>query len=155
MSFIWCISCGEASVEESVTPSSTETAETQASNTTGSEAVLYPNIDHLRLRTEPTTTSEVVASLRLGDPLYPTGTLSSFTSEITLRGIRFTEPWVQVKTVDGDEGWVFGGALNFPEGPLSTVAQQLMEYRIQGFFGATLAPAILDYRAEYTAARSD
>ena len=155
MSFVWCISCGESSVEEPATPSSTEATETETSTTTGSEAVLYPNIDHLRLRTEPTTTSEVVASLRLGDAVYPTGTLSSFTSEITLRGIRFTEPWVQVKTVDGEEGWVFGGALNFPEGPLSAVAQQLMEYRIQGFFGADLAPAIMAYRADYAAARSD
>lgn len=122
---------------------------------TSAPAVLFPNIDHLRLRAEPTTTSKVVASLRLGDTLFPTGTLSAFTSEIILRGIRFKEPWVQVKTSAGSEGWVFGGALSFPPDPLPPVANQLLEFRIEGFFGEELAPSVLAYRKAFMEARSD
>ena len=40
-----------------------------------------------------------------------TGEKSNGTEEIVLRGVAYDEPWLKVKTKDGTEGWVFGGAV--------------------------------------------
>jgi hypothetical protein len=74
---------------------------------------IYVWIDKLRLRSESTTKSEIVATLKEGQALTFLNERSDFTEKISLRGTLFDEPWLKVKTNTGQEGWVYGGGVKF------------------------------------------
>jgi len=74
---------------------------------------IYVWVDKLRLRTEPTTKSEMVTTLREGEALTFLNERSDFTEKINLRGTLFDEPWLKIATKNGQEGWVYGGGVKF------------------------------------------
>ncbi len=74
---------------------------------------IYVWVDKLRLRAEPTTQSEMVATLKEGDALTFLNERSDFTEKISLRGTLFDEPWLKISTKNGQEGWVYGGGVKF------------------------------------------
>ncbi len=74
---------------------------------------IYVWVDKLRLRTEPTTQSEMVATLKEGEALTFKNERSDFTEKINLRGTLFDEPWLKVATKNDQEGWVYGGGVKF------------------------------------------
>ncbi|MEM6317650.1 MAG: SH3 domain-containing protein [Bacteroidota bacterium] len=74
---------------------------------------IYVWVDKLRLRSEPTTKSETVATLREGDALTFLNERSDFTEKINLRGTLFDEPWLKVTTKNEATGWVYGGGVKF------------------------------------------
>lgn len=71
-------------------------------------------VDGLFLRAEPDKKSEILLQVSQGSPLTYTGRASDLGETIVLRGTAFREPWLQVVTTDGIQGWVFGGALERP-----------------------------------------
>lgn len=96
------------------TPKETiETAEEIIEETTPSVIEIYVWVDKLRLRSESTTSSETVATLKEGQALTFLNERSDFTEKINLRGTLFDEPWLKVSTADGKEGWVYGGGVKF------------------------------------------
>ena len=115
---------------------------------------LISNINHLRVRNTPGPDGEVIATLSEGDTLYDLGEVSAFTTEVTLRGIRFNEPWIKVRTRDTLVGWIYGGGVNFPLDDRVELTRRLMQIRLQTFFGEKLAQRIHDYRAAYQQAKT-
>lgn len=68
-------------------------------------------VDHLRLRDQAGPDAEVTSSLREGESVWWTGEESQERETIALRGREVTAPWYRIRTAEGTEGWVFGGAL--------------------------------------------
>ncbi|MCB9284529.1 MAG: SH3 domain-containing protein [Lewinellaceae bacterium] len=115
---------------------------------------LISNINHLRVRDTPGPDGEVIATLAEGDTLFDLGEISAFTTEVTLRGIRFNEPWIKVQTRDTLVGWVYGGGVNFQLDDRVELTRRLMQMRLQTFFGEKLAQRIQDYRTAYHQAKT-
>ena len=72
---------------------------------------LYPWVDGLNLRAEPSTGARVVGRATRGQVLRATGPRSGAEATVLLRGGVYTEPWYRVTTEEGTAGWAFGGAL--------------------------------------------
>lgn len=116
---------------------------------------LTTNLDEVRLREAPGEDANVLRSLPKGAVLYDLGEVSDFTTKVQLRGIQFDEPWLKVRTEDGLEGWVYGGALNFGMKDATKLANLLMEKRLQTLFGKQLADSIKAYRIDYQDIKSE
>ncbi|PPK86208.1 SH3 domain-containing protein [Neolewinella xylanilytica] len=68
-------------------------------------------VDGLFIRIRPERGATVVTQVAAGTPLTFTGGVSEDTEVLMMRGIVFEEPWLQVRTTEGAEGWVYGGAV--------------------------------------------
>ncbi len=110
---------------------------------------LIINLDNLRLRATAGEKGKEISRLAKGSIVTDAGEISDFTTPIRLRGVQFDEPWVKVKTEQGVEGWVYGGGVNFSMDNPTALANKLMERRLKTLFKG-LAPAILEYRRQYT-----
>lgn len=82
-------------------------------------------VDLLNVRAEPNTNGKIVASLRENAVVKYTGERTDDLQTIELRGTPFEEPWLKIRTADGKEGWVFGGAVK-REGENKGVARSSM-----------------------------
>lgn len=140
--------CGAGS-NDAGTPSETRPA-AQAKQ----PVVLISNIDYLRLRDKPGPDGEVIANFMEGDTLYDLGEVSAFTTEVTLRGIRFNEPWLKVRARDSLVGWIYAGGVHFRLDDRAELTNRLMKMRLQTFFGEALAERVLEYRQAYLKART-
>ena len=72
---------------------------------------VYPWVDKLNLRDKASTKANVIDTVNNGDALELTETKSPKMETLVLRGIAYTDYWYKVRTSDGKEGWVFGGAV--------------------------------------------
>jgi len=132
-----------------------QSSDTSAENEQKSPVTQFTtNVDHARLREAPGTDAEVVRTLPRGTELSALGNFSEFTTRTKLRGITFDEPWLHVRTTDGVEGWIYGGALSFSMDDHSELAAMLMEKRLQTLFGEELSTRICSYRQSFSAANS-
>ncbi|MCP9237633.1 SH3 domain-containing protein [Lewinella sp. JB7] len=68
-------------------------------------------VDGLFIRARAERDAQILVQVSQGTPLAYTGEASAEEETIVLRGIAFTEPWLRVRTTDGQQGWVFGGAV--------------------------------------------
>lgn len=91
----------------------TETGEEQQEQGQAYQAneTLVAWVDLLNVRAEPNTSGKIVASLRENTMVTYTGERTDNLHTIELRGTSFEEPWLKIRTTDGKEGWVFGGAV--------------------------------------------
>lgn len=74
---------------------------------------LYVTIEGLNLRKEPGLKATVVAKLALFEEVYFLNEVTDSTTELSLGKEVAREPWVKVKTMKGQEGWVFGAGVNY------------------------------------------
>ena len=93
------------STENTTNPSTQEKAPT----------ILYAWVNKLRIREQPTTKSEIVVEVKEGTSFTYLNEKTDYKERINLRGTLFNEPWLKIKTNDGKEGWVYGGAVKFYE----------------------------------------
>ncbi|MBK7872272.1 MAG: SH3 domain-containing protein [Saprospiraceae bacterium] len=107
------------------------------------------NVESTRLRETPGEDGKVIQELAKGTVLYDLGEVSDFTTRVQLRGIWLDEPWLKVRTKDGKQGWIYGGALSFNIDEESPAAKQLIEKRLQTIFGKELADSIRIYREAF------
>ena len=68
-------------------------------------------VDLLNVRAKPATNAKVIATLRENAKVIFTGERTDELLKLDLRGQTFEEPWLKVKTSNGEEGWIFGGAV--------------------------------------------
>lgn len=68
-------------------------------------------VDKLNLRKQPNLDSEVIALLNEGTKLKFNGVVSKKKIRVRLRGNIYTDFFYKVKTNQGKEGWVHGGAI--------------------------------------------
>ncbi len=71
----------------------------------------YATVDKLRLRAKPTKEADVVEQIEEGGPLLFLNEKTDSKERIKLRNRWFEEPWLKVRSEQGNEGWVFGGAV--------------------------------------------
>lgn len=68
-------------------------------------------VDLLNVRAKPATNAKVIATLRENAKVVFTGERTDELLKLDLRGQTFEAPWLKVKTSNGEEGWIFGGAV--------------------------------------------
>ena len=107
--FTACHNESNSSQEETET-TNTETSD-QDPALSQTKDFLYAWVDQLNIRSNPNTSAEKVASVQSDEALEFTGDRSDNSETIVLRGVAYNEPWLKVITKDGQEGWVFGGAV--------------------------------------------
>jgi hypothetical protein len=76
---------------------------------------LIATVDQLNIRKAPRLDAGKVAQISEGTALTYLGKKTDFTIRITLRGKVHDEPWYKVMLADGQEGWVYGGAVEMRE----------------------------------------
>ena len=92
-------------------PTKPETAAPPATSTSGT--TLYVTIDGLRMRKEPGLKGELVAKLKLYEPVTFLNKKTEWTQEISLGTEKVVDHWVKVRTKSGKEGWVFGAGVHY------------------------------------------
>lgn len=115
-------------------------------------------LNTVNMRKSPSMNSKVVAKLQADSKLEWLNQVSKVTAPIKLRGIRYNDPWLYVKTSDEIMGWVYAATVDVHSASPSSrkLRQQLLTRRVQTFFGSGIANAIINYRQAYSqAATSD
>lgn len=100
----------ENTSEESLSDSAEEM---DTKDTPNEHTIIYAWVERLRLRDQPNTRGEIVGELKEGQQLHYLDEKTDFTEKVSLRGQIYDEPWLKVKTMEGLEGWVYGGGVKF------------------------------------------
>ena len=76
---------------------------------------IFVNVNGLKLRDKPGVSgTNVLSQLPLHTALLFLNEQTDFREPITIEGVEYNEPWVKVKTKDGQyTGWVYGGGVRF------------------------------------------
>lgn len=106
-------SCGQQSTDTASTDTEvqTDTGDEVAAYEADDDVTLYAWVEDLNIRDQPGSSGKSVARVQPSDPLIFTGNMSERMETIVLRGAVYHEPWLEVTTPDGKEGWVYGGAV--------------------------------------------
>lgn len=72
---------------------------------------IYAWVDKLNIRNEASLEGKVIAAVNSDDALEFTGTKSGKAKTIVLRGVAYNDLFYKVVTKEGQEGWVYGGAV--------------------------------------------
>ncbi len=97
------------------TPSAlSNTATNAASNDpANSYSKLYVTIDGLNMRTGPHLDSTVIHKLPLFEEVWFLNEVTDSTQKISLGTEIADEPWVKIKHIRGQVGWVYGAGVNY------------------------------------------
>lgn len=75
---------------------------------------LYITIDQINMRVDPNVASRVIRKLDLHEKVYYEGETTEKTKEIDWGGgVVTNEPWVKVRTLRDELGWVYGAGVHF------------------------------------------
>ncbi len=126
-----CSNCGKSKTAENstdstqVNPAVTQTTSTPApapvpvieptSNVPASlngKLPLYVVMDSLKIRRGPSLDSVTIGILRKDVVAFYAGRSANPTT-VKLEGKEYREPWVEIITVDGRKGWVYGAGVHF------------------------------------------
>lgn len=77
------------------------------------DSIAFSVVSNLRVREQPDLESKVISMLQEGEKVVFLGEKSNNTESVVLRGQKITAPFFKIKTLGGEIGWVFGGAINF------------------------------------------
>ncbi len=112
-----CKNTNSSESSQQTTTNSTDTTieDTEKTQKEKTPTTLYAWVDKLRIREQPTTKSEIVDEVKEGTSFIYLNEKTDYKDKINLRGTLYNEPWLKIKTNDGKEGWVYGGAVKFYE----------------------------------------
>lgn len=117
--------------------------------------VLVISTEKAFLQKEPFQDAGTVATLSKGDTLRALGPVSESTTRQEVNGMRYDEPWIQVRTDNGKKGWVYAPVVNQDNRDSSGMYAAIMHRRLLGFFNPDLAARVEAYARLYqTAATS-
>ncbi|TAK32567.1 MAG: SH3 domain-containing protein, partial [Saprospiraceae bacterium] len=103
-----------------------KTATTTAPTATSTDQLhtrLYVTIDKLKLRKEPKLNGAVIAELKLFDQVYFLDEMTDSTTQVNLGYEIADEPWVKVKSMKGQTGWVYGAGVHYAKKKRSGVLE--------------------------------
>ena len=106
-------------------------------------------LENLKLHAAPGTDQPTVIELKQDAELETTGAISPIKTSVLIRGVQREEPWIEVKTSNGTQGWVFGGGVKIEGAQNTPVASVLRKERLSSFFGAEKPRQILQYRTDF------
>ncbi|MEO1436883.1 MAG: SH3 domain-containing protein [Bacteroidota bacterium] len=75
------------------------------------DELLYTWVDELNIRSTPNAKGYKLTKVESNKALKFLGETSDESQTIVLRGVAYHEPWYKIETPDGQQGWVFGGAV--------------------------------------------
>lgn len=74
---------------------------------------LYITIDSFNFRTVPKLDGSVIKKLRLSEKVVYLNEITNFEQKIFVNQNWENEPWVKVRTIEGDDGWVYGAGVSY------------------------------------------
>ena len=74
---------------------------------------LYITIDSFNFRTTPKLDGAVIKKLRMSEKVVYLNQVTDFSQKIFVNQNWEDEPWVKVRTIEGDEGWVYGAGVSY------------------------------------------
>ena len=84
---------------------------------------LYITIDSFNFRTTPKLDGAVIKKLRLSEKVVYLNQITDFSQKIFVDQNWEDEPWVKVRTIEGDEGWVYGAGVSYYDEGHKTVLE--------------------------------
>lgn len=114
-------------------------------------------LNDLRIRNKPSLNGQVIDKLKENTIVEWLGEISQEQHSITLRGVKFKEPWLKIKTPLGKQGWAYAAATL----PISdsnytnALRDKLYTQRAIHFFGNDVGQAVAKYRLRYQQAQTD
>ncbi len=124
-------------------------------NKENTSLVFYTLLENTRLRDAPGTEGKELLQLAKNTPLIDLGEVSSFSTPITLQGVAYNEPWLNVRAPNGRTGWIYAGAVRFDTNNQNETTKLLINKRLQSFFGKNLTSKIQHYQAHYEKAATE
>lgn len=121
------------------------------SDATGREAALLPPLryDDTPLYAHPAPDADILLRLPQGSRLYDRGEVGKQMSAMQLQGITYYEPWLAAATADGQEGWVYAGAIGFEVDAEGKPDSLLLRRRVYATFGSQLGADIYQWQEAY------
>ena len=74
---------------------------------------LFITIDSFNFRTTPKLDGAVIKKLRLSEKVVYLNQITDFSQKIFVKESWEDEPWIKVRTIEGDEGWVYGAGVSY------------------------------------------
>lgn len=139
------IGCSNDNANSSEVASDTSTLTDQTPKT----VVLTAAVDNLRIRDKAGLEGEEVAKVTEGATLTFQGGFSDFNDKIKLREDDFNELWLSVKTDDGKEGWVYGGAVTFDTLANADFYRQMSNKKVLNLYGTDALKVVKDYQSDF------
>ncbi len=93
--------------------------------------------------------SKPVGTATMGDTLYYTGNISSFTSEQKINNLTYDEPWLEVLTGNSELAWVYAGFVKFDPNKDRILTEKVLERRLKTILGKHLADRITKHNNRY------
>ncbi len=105
----------QVEVEDVEVLDSKDTKSSQPLSNLKTKDLIYAWVDQLNVRDNPSIKGNVIASIDRDAAVAFTGIKSGDVETIVLRGVAYEDLWYKIVTADGQEGWVFGGAIKRKE----------------------------------------
>ncbi len=74
---------------------------------------LFITIDSFNFRTTPKLDGAVIKKLRLSEKVVYLNQITDFSQKIFVNENWENEPWIKVRTIEGEEGWVYGAGVSY------------------------------------------
>ena len=148
------MSCGDKSTEESTTQNTTiqEEKTTVIDNLIELEVIL----SKVRIRDKAGLDGEELEQLKKGTKVTFMGEISDFTDKIKLRGVQHDDPWLKIRIREGQEGWIYGGAVKFKSDEAGKeLKNRLITKRLEQFFGNKIVYEVEAYQKQYEEVKTD
>lgn len=153
------LSCGNNASDENP---STDGQNLSSNNQNSTEQSAEDNIelivvlDKIRLRDKAGLDGVELEQLTKGTKLTFLGEISDFTDKILLRGIEYDDPWLKVQIKDGQEGWIYGGAVKFESDKTNEALKNvLITKRLKRLFGSRMVQEVETYQRQYKDTKTD
>lgn len=109
-------------------------------------------VDNLKLRAKPGSDGKELMRLPEKSVVVPTGEKTDLKQQVSLRGLSYNEPWLEVQVNDNVKGWIYAGASDLnPEA--SELSAALFDSRTDRFFGSA-SFELEEYRRSFNEIKS-
>lgn len=107
-------------------------------------SIMTTSVDNLRLRETPGSDGKELMRLPEKSVVMPTGNKTDLKQVVSLRGLSYNEPWIEVKVDENITGWLYAGAVDLDPNS-SQFTSTLFENRIKRFFGTSKEEVTIYY----------
>ncbi len=150
--FILVLACGEQKPDNTGEEARPVTISNAQQHLHGVQ--LFINKKHIKLLSHPSLDGTLIKNLQLGEIIHHTGNISKHTTAMRLQGKNYDEPWLEVRSKSGQQGWVYAGGIEFDADNEQSLQIALTTIRLQQLFGKNLSKAIYDYQRTFNAVRT-
>jgi hypothetical protein len=111
-------------------------------------------IDNFKMRSGPNVKHEEVARLKENTIVTFKGEQSMHATEIRLRGVKLNAPWLEVKTEEGIDGWIYGGGVKVAATENKAAIEKINHMQMQSFFDKKTIDQIKAYDKQWQLSKS-